>query len=150
MGAFTRPLWQWKSKKVYIFVCVSVSLVIEGAVAHALHCIAIYVLSVSTITFPHYLLSARICEKTLLDIKCVLISTQLFSEIFLSLKRIKLNIITMYSPVCMFSGGYFVGQILMKIELSPHIFAKYYQISWNSVYWEKSFCKQTDRLSSRS
>jgi len=55
---------------------------------------------------------------------CVLISIQLLSEIFLSLKTIKLNIITMYSPVCMFSGGYFVGQILFKFQFSFHMFTK--------------------------
>ena len=98
LRGFRLKILRVQNKRVYTFFLCLCLLRYPPYSAHALYYIVICVLSACAITFPHYLSKGRICGKDVTGHKmCVLISIQHLYEIFLSLKRIKLNDNTIYS-----------------------------------------------------
>jgi len=100
--------------------------------------------------FLHYSTNGTIFGKELLNIKRVFwFSPQLLSETFLTLRRIKRDIIV---NVHTYSCKVLVIRVrfLMKREFSGQIFEKYsYQIQWQSVKWEPHCSMRTDGQTER-
>ena len=73
------------TQPLFVFVCVR-SLRYSAGIVRAPYC-HVWPAPLHNI-FPHYLIKGTICEKKLLNIKCVIpVSLQLSSEIFFILRR---------------------------------------------------------------
>jgi hypothetical protein len=131
----------WKSKCYVFWVCVR-SLSYPARKAHAPYYIVICSLSGPTTIFHIVSSTARISEKTLLDIKCVFwFSLRLFSDAFLT--RIEWDTIIKVDL-------HVKHQLLLSDFNETWIFSTdfrkilRYQILWKSVQWEPSCSMRTD------
>ena len=140
-----QPLLEWKINKYYLFwVCVF-SLRHAVCNAHASYC-PLWPVRLYNI-FPLYLINDTIFEQKLLNRKYVLwFSLQLFSEIFLILRRNEREMIknvywSSYTvPVC------YSWHIFVKFDISTDSRKIHkYKNSWKFVRWEPSCSLQTDR-----
>ena len=142
VGAFVRPLLQWKGNTYYIFwVCVC-SLWYPACKAHAPYR---YLLAVRFynifFTFSHKRNDFR---KKVIAHKICILPLHLLSETFFILRRTgRDTIISVYWSSCI--SVHYSTHIWMKLALSQQIFEKMlkYQISWKSIQCEPSCSMRT-------
>ena len=93
--------------------------------------------------FPHYLINGTIFENYLLSFDCALIFYTVLSETFLFIRTERRMMIYIYIYIFVFMWSNRLScQILLKLEFSQQIFAKYSNIK--SVWREPSCSIRTE------